>query len=92
MASDFASGTEQDNTEHIASDSSTETNDVAIQVDATAVKYRSVVWKYFRKVASRDGAKVQCEICKKTVKTTGGNTTNLLSHLKKLLTPINILK
>jgi len=40
MASDFASGTEQDNTEHIASDSSTETNDVAIQVDATAVKYR----------------------------------------------------
>jgi len=82
MASDFASGTEQDDTEHIASDSSAGTNEVAIQVEATAVKNKSFVWKYFRKVSSRDGAKVQCEICKKTVKTTGGNTTNLLSHLK----------
>jgi len=52
MASDFASGMEQDDTERVASDSSAETNDVAIQVEATAVKNRSVVWKYFRKVAS----------------------------------------
>jgi len=82
MVSDFASGTEQDYTERIASDCSAKTNDVTIQVEATAVKNRSVVGKYFRKVASRDGAKVQCKICKKTVKMTGGNTTNLLSYLK----------
>ena len=84
MASEFLSGMEQDGTdsERVASNSSAETNDVAMQVEETAVKNRSVVWMYFRKVASKDGVKVQCELCNKTVKTTGRNTTNLLSHLK----------
>ena len=62
MASDVASGSERDNAGlgHVASDSSAEVNDV--QVEATAVKGRSVVWKYFKKMASQHGAKVQCEI------------------------------
>ena len=49
MASEFASGMEQDGTdsERFASDSSAETNDVAMQIEETAVKNRNVVWMYF---------------------------------------------
>ena len=45
MVSEFASGMKQDDTdsERVASDSSAETNDVAMQVEETAVKNRSVV-------------------------------------------------
>ena len=74
MAPDVALGTEQDDTEHVDSDSST---NVAVQVEGTTVKNRSIVWKYFRKAAGQDGVRVQCEVCDKTIKTTGGNTTNL---------------
>ena len=51
MVSDIASGKEQDDIECVTSDSSTETNNKTIWVEATAVKNKSVVWKYFRKVA-----------------------------------------
>ena len=79
IASDVALGKEQDDTEHVDSDSST---NLVVQVEGTAVKNRNVVWKYFRKVAGWDGVRVQCKVCDKTIKTTGRNTTNLLSYLK----------
>ena len=51
MASDIASGTEQDGIECVTSDSSVETNNETVQVEATAVKNKGVGWKYFMKVA-----------------------------------------
>ena len=43
MASDIATGMEQDDIEHIARDDSAETSGMAIQVEAAIVKNRSVV-------------------------------------------------
>ena len=49
---------------------------------------KSAVWEHFRFEQGDDGwpkqeAVATCRLCKKTVSAKGGNTSNLLTHLKK---------
>ena len=65
-----------------------------VESTATAAKSKSVVWKYFKKVASQHGAKLQCDISNKTVKTTSGSTLPVETPqiCLRLPTPISISK
>ena len=80
----MASGTESEieEIEHVAEERSV--------VDLTTAKgasRESAVWSYFEKAKKSDQAGTEyrvahCKECGKTIKTSKGNTTNLMSHLK----------
>ena len=87
-------GNETLNFEHTRGTSmaSSTRSDVLVHCDISVVKKRnttSIVWDYFGLLANPDGSVVwgeanypMCRSCGKSVPVKGGNTTNLLTHLR----------
>ena len=84
MASDMESEIDEvvEEVEHIDDTSSSQS-----VANEEGTKKRSAVWIYFAKIHNSvgqpsTGYHVECKVCGKSIKTSKGNTTNLISHLK----------